>query len=601
MLEGMSAEAKSVARRSGLAESAYAYLSSRGMPVEMESLTRHALALSGEVPDSLKNEVANLLRVDPRFAIDDRGRCSLSSWERDGLPLDDVEFVVFDVESNGGRSGRHRVIEVAGVKTRAGKTIAEYSSLVKLERRLPRFVSDLTGIEPELLEDAPPIESVLGEFAEFANGSILVAHNLPADLSFLNHEAIWAGLARFPGSGLDTMELLASLVPELQQASLVAGLTHFDRAPRAAHRALPDARNTTDLFWCLIELAKGRGASTVGELRDLSMGPNGGALPHRRKELIRWASLNLPALPGVYIFRGVESQALYVGKARSLQRRVRSHFTGERAMRLKWQGLLDATASIDHEVTGSEFSAMLREYELIRDLSPIYNVQLRRRRNTRYVRLGGEADPVAGCVSEVGDDGASYIGPFRTASAATSTARTVRTVFGMPSRRNRFEIESRLNYEAARLFLTRGAGAALELLDGETGNETELARRISRGLRGIRRVSRPIAGGLAGARAIVYGHGPRPDEVEFFLIEQGSVLAREVLLRPPRAAVKEFLREFVSYAGPVIRNDSGSVNLVLGWLHQHFGADEVAVVRGPEDIGRLSSSIWRRVREITRL
>ena len=185
MLEGVSAEAKSVRRRSRIAESAYAYLSSRGNPVEMESLAKHALALSGEVPDTLKNEVANLLHLDPRFAIDDRGRCSLSSWDRDGLRLDDVEFVVFDIESNGGRSGRHRVIEVAGVKSRAGKTIAEYSSLVKLERKLPRFVSDLTGIEPELLEDAPPIESVLGEFAEFANGSILVAHNLPA-LSFLS-------------------------------------------------------------------------------------------------------------------------------------------------------------------------------------------------------------------------------------------------------------------------------------------------------------------------------------------------------------------------------------------------------------------------------
>ena len=585
-------------RRSSVAESAYAYLNGRGEPAALDVVVQHALALRGPPPARLVQEISALLGADARFLIDEHGVCSLANWDLGQKSIDEAEFVVFDVESNGGRSGRHRIIELAGVRFNSRSETAEYSSFVRLGRRLPRFISSLTGILPEQLYDAPPVETVLDEFAAFANGAILVSHNLPADLAFLNHEAIWAGRPRFAGDGLDTMELLAGLVPGLKQLGLQAGMKHFGVNMETAHRALPDARNAAELFRRLAEMAKRRGLATVADLRDFAIGAGNRGLPRRRAELARWASLNLPALPGVYVFWGADGGALYVGKSRSLQRRVRSHFTGVRAAQKTWQGLLEATASIDHEVTGSDFSATLLEIERIRELEPVFNVQLRRRSPARFVRLGPEADPVVGCVSEVTDDGAVYAGPYRTAAAARGLAATVRRVFGMPSRRRRFEVESQLSYRAAERFLLRGPKAAFELLSAASDADEAAARRILRRLRRVRGVPNPVAGGLAGVRAIIFDHGPGPDEVELFAIEQGTVIASQRLRQPSRDSVRAAVEKMVNARNTNAQADASSVNSVVAWLHQHFGDDNVAIVRGADDFDRMAARIWRRVREL---
>ena len=585
-------------QRSSVTESAYTYLTSLGQPAALDAVVQHALALRGPPPARLVREISALFAADARFLIDDLGGCSLANWDLGQKSIDKAEFVVFDVESNGGRSGRHRIIELAGVRFGAGGESAEYSSFVRLGRRLPRFISSMTGILPEQLHDAPPVETVLDEFAAFANGAILVSHNLPADLAFLNHEAIWAGRPRFPGDGLDTMELLAGLFPDLKQLGLQAGLAHFGLNVETAHRALPDARNAAELFRRLAGLAKERGLVTVADLRDFAIGAGNSGLPRRRAELARWASLNLPALPGVYVFRGADGGALYVGKSRSLQRRVRSHFTGVRAAQKTWQALLEATASIEHEVTGSDFSATLLEIERIRQLEPVFNVQLRRRSPARFVRLGRQDDPVVGCVSEIADDGAVYAGPYRTAAAARGLAATVRRVFGMPSRRRRFEVKSPLNYRAAERFMLDGKKAALELFSAASDADEAVARKVLRRLRRVHGVPSPVAGGLAGVRAIIFDHGPGPDEVELFAIEQGTVIASERLRRPSRYSVRAAVERMVNAPNANVQADASSVNSVVAWLHQHFGDDNVAIVRGTDDFDRMAARIWRRAREL---
>jgi predicted GIY-YIG superfamily endonuclease len=80
-----------------------------------------------------------------------------------------------------------------------------------------------------------------------------------------------------------------------------------------------------------------------------------------------------PETPGVYVLRDGEGRTLYVGKAVNLRRRLRTHFAGRR-----WRGLkapLARAASAEWQETGSDLEALLREAELIADLSPIVNVQ----------------------------------------------------------------------------------------------------------------------------------------------------------------------------------------------------------------------------------
>src|SRR5262249_14130060 len=80
-----------------------------------------------------------------------------------------------------------------------------------------------------------------------------------------------------------------------------------------------------------------------------------------------------PSTPGVYVLRGDDGAALYVGKAINLRRRLHAHFAGRR-----WRAIKPAMARVaDAEwiEVGSELEALLREADLIASLAPVVNVQ----------------------------------------------------------------------------------------------------------------------------------------------------------------------------------------------------------------------------------
>ena len=572
-----------------------------GEPVSRAELAGKAYRTSSALPPSLIDELDGKMIDDGRFHRED-GRWGLVDWHLRQLACEDVEFVAFDVETNGGRSGKHRIIELGAVRFKGQRELGKFQSMARLDAPIPQFVTKLTGISTEMLDDAPAVSEVLGQFAEFSRGAILVAHNLAADLSYINHEAIWAGMPYFPGEGLDTMELHAALLPEVGQVSLSSALAHFGESEPGAHRALADANAVRKLLGHFLELADARGAKTVQEVHELTLDEEGKTpLARRRRELARWASLNMPALPGVYVFRGQRGDGLYVGKSNSLQRRVRSHFTAGRGYSPKWDALLEETAYIDHEVAGSDLAAILREDELIGELRPPYNVQLARRPSARIVRIGPADDPVVGCVQGTADDRATYSGPYRSANDARALVAAVRRAFGLPSRQDRFEMGSDLPRQAAAMFLTEGKNLAEEFLKNESQRDADTADGILRGLRRIRLNFRPVPGGLAGARIVSVHHGLQPGEVEFRLISNGFIHDLRSLVKPTRSEVREVVdayRELRPMKADM-PNESRT-NLLLAWVHQRYGDDAIAVLDGEGGNGRVFGRVWRRVRALTR-
>ena len=137
----------------------------------------------------------------------------------------------------------------------------------------------------------------------------------------------------------------------------------------------------------------------------------------------------LPALPGVYVMRDRRGRALYVGKAADLRRRVRSYFgPGGRHGRLIGRAL-EQLDSIDHEVCGSEFAALLRENDLIKQLNPPCN-----RRGAgaggRFLKISwGEMAPRLYVVSRVLADGASYFGPIRSERLAREAVERLHAMY----------------------------------------------------------------------------------------------------------------------------------------------------------------------------
>ncbi len=126
----------------------------------------------------------------------------------------------------------------------------------------------------------------------------------------------------------------------------------------------------------------------------------------------RRAPENLPDSPGVYLFRGDKGKLLYVGKARSLRKRVATYFSGApEGARL--EALLRQFKDIETIVTNTELEALLLENTLIKKHQPRYNICLRDDKTYPYVKITtGEDWPRALVTRRVQDDGHSYFGPF---------------------------------------------------------------------------------------------------------------------------------------------------------------------------------------------
>ena len=439
------------ARRSVLVEAAVATLDDAGRPMSLQQLARAVLHVDAGGAHIAARILAPLLESDARLTTVAVGHWGLTQWSHRTDAIDETEFVVFDIETNGGRGGRHRVLEVGALRLRAGQEVARYASLVWVPGRVSKFVTRYTGITDEMLTDAPAIETVLDEFREFQAGGVLVAHNLPTDLGYLNREAVWSGRALFPGDGLDTMELSAALMSDLPGTGLATVLEAAGIRDTPAHRALDDAGVTAKLFRFLLDRAAASDARTLDDLRGLAAtgGPEG-RHPRRARELARWASRNLPPSPGVYIFRDSAGQPLYVGKSTSLQRRVRSHFTDSAGFVRRRDGMLEQIEAIEWEPTGSELRALVREAELITALSPSYNVHRHWRMGRRFVRVGPAESAATHTAAVPGNDSADYLGPFQTSRDAQLASDAVRRIFELPSRRS---LDKKVS-----LLATRGGG-----------------------------------------------------------------------------------------------------------------------------------------------
>jgi DNA polymerase-3 subunit epsilon len=336
------------------------------------------------------------------------------SFDELGRPLRELTFCVVDLETTGGSpEGGAMVTEVGAVKVRGGEVLGEFQTLVNPHTQIPPFIAVLTGITNSMVSSAPPIESVLPAFLEFAAGSVLVAHNAPFDVGFLQWFAARQGLAWPAFDVLDTAKIARRVItrddaPNCKLSSL-ARVFHASTTPN--HRALSDARATVDVLHGLMERLGGLGVHTLEELATFSAKVS---TAQRRK---RHLAEGLPHAPGVYLFRDEQSRVLYVGTSRDLRTRVRSYFTASET-----RSRIGEMVAIAESVSGIEcatpLEAEVRELRLIAEHKPKYNRRSRFPEKVHYLKLTREPWPRLSLVRRVTDDGADYVGPFATKKAA---------------------------------------------------------------------------------------------------------------------------------------------------------------------------------------
>jgi DNA polymerase-3 subunit epsilon len=347
------------------------------------------------------------------------------SFDELGRPLRDLTFCVVDLETTGGSAeGGSMITEVGAVKVRGGEVLGEFQTLVNPHTQIPPFIAVLTGITNSMVSQAPPIESVLPSFLEFAAGSVLVAHNAPFDVGFLQWFAARQGLPWPAFEVLDTAKIARRVItrddaPNCKLSSLARAF-HASTTPN--HRALSDARATVDVLHGLMERLGGLGVHTIEELLTFSAKVS---TAQRRK---RHLAEGLPHAPGVYLFRDERSRVLYVGTSRDLRTRVRSYFTASET-----RSRIGEMVAIAESVTGIEcatpLEAEVRELRLIAEHKPKYNRRSRFPEKVHYLKLTREPWPRLSLVRRVTDDGADYVGPFASKKTAEKCLAAIHETF----------------------------------------------------------------------------------------------------------------------------------------------------------------------------
>ena len=329
-----------------------------------------------------------------------------------GTPLHAVTFVVVDLETTGGSAEDDRITEIGAVKVRAGEQIGELATLVDPGRGIPPQITVLTGITESMLLGAPQPEEVVASFLEWSRGCVIVAHNAPFDLGFLAAAARRAGIG-FPAFTVIDTARLARVALTKDEApdcrlSTLARVLHSRTVPN--HRALADARATTDVLHVLLERVGSLGVKTLEELSAYSR-----HVPeHVRRK--RHLAADLPHAPGVYVFRDGLGRALYVGTSRDLRTRVRSYFTASEP-RKRLREMIAVAERVDHIPCVTALEAAVRELRLIQSEQPRYNRRSRFPEKAVWLTLTDEPWPRLALARRPTRDG-TWLGPFQTARAA---------------------------------------------------------------------------------------------------------------------------------------------------------------------------------------
>ncbi|MEH7331352.1 ATP-dependent DNA helicase DinG [Neobacillus drentensis] len=183
------------------------------------------------------------------------------------------KFVVIDLETTGNIPKKgDKIIQFAAVVIENGIIKNTYSSLVNPQKSIPVFIEELTGINDDMVKDAPLFSEIAGQVSELLEGAYFVAHNVLFDLSFLQEELIQAGFEGFYGPVLDTVEMARILYPTADGYKLTDLAERENLNHDRPHQADSDAQVTAELFLIFIRKLSQLPLITMDQLTQLSGG-----------------------------------------------------------------------------------------------------------------------------------------------------------------------------------------------------------------------------------------------------------------------------------------------------------------------------------------
>ena len=162
-------------------------------------------------------------------------------------------YVIFDLETTGISPNYDEVIEISALKVKGGEVVDEFNTLVNPGRKIPFGATKVNGITNVMVAEAPAFSHVLAEFLDFAEGLVLVGHNIARfDMKF-----IWRDAEQYFGeipqnNYVDTLQVARKHLPKMDHHRLVDLAEHYGISSEGAHRALNDCYMNQKVYECMV-------------------------------------------------------------------------------------------------------------------------------------------------------------------------------------------------------------------------------------------------------------------------------------------------------------------------------------------------------------
>jgi DNA polymerase III subunit epsilon len=327
-------------------------------------------------------------------------------------------LAIVDVETTGATPSHDRITEIGVIRVERGKLVEEWSSLVNPQTHIPPAIETLTGITNKMVAAAPTFRLIAEEVRARLEGRLFVAHNARFDYGFIKNELRRVGVD-FRSKLLCTVRLSRRLYPAYSHHNLDAIIDRHSLNCTARHRALGDVR----ALWQFLQKISSENdpVDVAAAVRFQTGRPN---LPSRLNAL---ALDEIPDASGVYLIYGDNDLPLYVGKSVNLRSRVFSHFYGghrsSQDMKISQQ-----VTRVDWIETTGPLGALIKESQLIKQLTPIHNKRLRSGQDVWTFRI--DSDPKSACAVSLASGECidarnldNHYGLFKSKRAATETLR----------------------------------------------------------------------------------------------------------------------------------------------------------------------------------
>jgi len=273
-------------------------------------------------------------------------------------------YAIVDIETTGGSPKTEKITEIAIYLHDGDKISYEFSTLINPEKNIPHYITALTGISNEMVEDAPKFYEVAKEIVELTDNKILVAHNASFDYKFIKSEFKSLGFD-YNRENLCTLRLSRKLLPGHRSYSLGNICSDLGILIENRHRASGDALATVKLLEKLLDHSRNTGQEEI-MMQSISVN-----MKNLHPGLDLKTLSDLPEETGVYYFLNDLGQVIYIGKSKNIRKRIMSHLSNNgsrRSIEMK-----ESIARVDFELTGSELIALLIESSEIKKHAPHYN------------------------------------------------------------------------------------------------------------------------------------------------------------------------------------------------------------------------------------